>query len=325
MKKMVKWVLIAAVALMLVSCGGTDEKMKKEESDVIRIGVLQLLEHQALDESNRGFTDAVSAAKLAKPVEYLQQNAQGDQSNLKTIANSFVTQEVDLIAAISTPAAQAVANETQTIPIVGTAISDYVVAKLVESNEKPNTNVTGTSDYTSATQQLAFMREMLPEAQNIGIIYNSGEINSQLQADEMKEVVEKAGLNLVEVTVTNVNDIQQAARTLLGKVDVVYVPTDNVIASAMPTLIGITNSEKIPVVGAAGTMVQDGALASLSIDYYRLGYSAGEMAVRILNGEEPGDIAVTGQEDLGVLINSEQLKLLEIDLPASIKERAELQ
>lgn len=329
MKKVrMMWKVLAVVALagLLASCGDTKQTENKAPKDTIQVGVVQIMEHQALDDANRGFVDAVKAAKLGKPVEFIQQNAQGDQSNLKTIAQGFVTRKVDMIAAISTPAAQAAANETQTIPIVGTAISDYEVAKLVETNEKPNTNVTGTSDYTSGAQQIAFIQEMFPQAKRLGLIYNSGEVNSQLQADEIKEEAAKAGLDVVEVTVTSVNDIQQVAQSLAGAVDVVYVPTDNVIASAMATLIDVTNRAKIPVIGAAGTMVKDGAVASLSVDYYRLGYAAGEMAAKILKGEAtPQTTPVAGQKDLGILINAAQVKNLGIVLPESVQRRATMQ
>lgn len=328
MKKMKQWMTWGMALMMigaLTGCGSTKES-GTEKDQTIRIGVVQIMEHGALDAANKGFVDAVQAAKLPKKVEFIQQNAQGDQSNLKTIAQGFVHQKLDLIAAISTPAAQAVANETTQIPIVGTAISDYVTAKLAKTNEKPGANITGTTDYTSATQQVAFIQELLPQAKRVGVMYNSGEVNSQLQVEEFRMAAAAAGLQVREATVTSVNDIQQVATTLVGEVDVIYVPTDNLIASAMSNLVGVMNPAKIPVIVAAGTMVKDGGLASLSVDFYRSGYRAGEMAVAILKGEaKPETMPIEGQKDLDVVINARQVQELGITLPESIQKRAKME
>lgn len=321
MQKWMKWVAMGAMVAVAAGCGG---EKAKTGTDELHIGVVQIMEHKALDEANRGMTDAIKKGLAGRKIEFIQQNAQGDQSNLKTIAQGFVNRKVDLIAAISTPAAQAAANETQTIPIVGTAITDYVAAKLVKSNDQPGTNVTGTTDHTDADAQVKFIRELLPQAKRVGVMYNSGEVNSQLQAEDIRHAVEAAGLEYHEMTVTGVNDIQQVARSLATQVDVIYIPTDNVMASGMSTLIGVTNEAKIPVIGAAGTMVADGATASLTLDYYKLGYLAGEQAVRILKGEaKPENTPIGHLAEPGVLLNKAAVEELHIQVPEALAKRSE--
>ena len=230
--------VITASLIALSGCGEEKSAPADQSKTSTTVGLVQLVEHPALDEANRGIVDAVKARGLN--VEFDQQNAQADQSNLGNIAQRFVTQKYPLIFAIATPAAQVVANATDKTPIVATAVTDFEVAKLVKSNQKPDTNVTGSSDLNPVAAQVKLMLELVPDAKRIGTIYNSSEINSQFQAKILKEEVQKRGLTLVELTVSSVNDVQQTAQSMLDKVDVIYVPTDNIIASAMPVLTKIT-------------------------------------------------------------------------------------
>ena len=233
--------LAAGIALtlslgLLAGCGG-EKKAADNSKKVVNVGIVQLVEHDALDAANKGFIAGMAAKgfKENENVKYDRQNAQADQSNLQNIAQRFVSNKVDLICAIATPAAQTMANATKDIPIVATAVTDYEAAKLVASNSEPKGNVTGTSDMNPIKEQLELLLKLVPGAKTIGTIYCSSEVNSQLQAELLKKYAAEKGVQVEEATVSNVNDIQQAAQSLVGKVDAVYVPTDNVLASAMPS------------------------------------------------------------------------------------------
>lgn len=293
-----------------------------EAAKTFNVGVCQLVEHGALDAANRGFVDGLAKAGFKEGVNLKidQQNAQADQSNLANIAHRFISNRVDLICAIATPAAQTIANATDEIPIVGTAITDYVVAKLAKSNENPGANVTGTTDMNPVEEQLKMLVKFVPNMKTVGTIYSSSEVNSQLQVDVLKKAAAKLGLQVKEATVSTVNDIQQAARSLVGKVEGIYIPTDNVLASAVPTLLSITDEEKIPVVGGEGSFVEAGCLGSLGIDYYTLGVQTGMMAADILNGKaKPATMAIQGQKECAAVVNAKALKILGLKLPEEFK------
>ena len=217
----------------LAGCGS--EKKETAKKDKFNVGIVQIVEHAALDVASKGFVDGMAAKgyKEGENVTYDRQNAQADQSNLHTIAQHFINKKVDLICAVATPAAQVVANATQDIPIVATAVTDYEAAKLIKSNAKPETNVTGTSDMNLVEAQLDLILKLVPATKTVGVIYNSSEVNSQVQVDLLKGFAKDRKVEIKEATVNNVNDIQQAARSLIGNVEAIYVPTDNVLASAI--------------------------------------------------------------------------------------------
>ena len=327
MKKSLKGLAVGASLVMalglLAGCGG--EKKAAPEKKMVKVGIVQLVEHSALDAANKGFVDGMAANgyKEKENVTYDRQNAQADQSNLQNIAQRFVSGKMDLICAIATPAAQTMANATKDIPIVGTAITDYAEAKLVASNKEPKGNVTGTTDMNPIKEQVDLMLKIMPQTKNVGVVYSSSEVNSQLQVKILKEVLAAKNINVVEATVSNVNDIQQAAQSLVGKVDTVYAPTDNVIASAMPTLVAITDEAKIPVFCGEGGMVKAGGLATVGIDYYKLGLQTGAMAARILSGKEkPATMAIESQKEMQTIVNEEAAKKLGITIPADILQAA---
>lgn len=258
-------------------------------------------------------------------VQFDQQNAQGDQSNLKTIASRFKSEKPKLICAIATPAAQAVANEIKDIPIVGTAITDYTTAKLVKNDEQPGGNVTGVSDLASIDAQMDLGRQLVPNTKTVGLIYSSSEVNSEVQANMMKDYCKKNNLTVEERTVNSVNDIQQVAESLVGKVDFIYVPTDNTLASSIPTLMKITDANKIPVIVGADIMAKDGALAALSVDYYKLGVQTGHMAADILDGKiKPETAAIQHQKEYTIVINKKDADILGIKIPDKIAKKAQL-
>ena len=318
--------LMLNLALGVVGCGG-DKKEAPKKAEKVNVGIVQLVEHAALDAANKGFVEGLASKgyKEGQNIAYDRQNAQADQSNLQNIAHRFVNNKVNLICAIATPAAQTVANVTSDIPIVATAVTDYKAAKLVKDNAKPGTNVTGTTDMNPVEQQLDLLLKLVPNAKSVGTIYCSSEVNSQLQIDILKKAAAAKGVTVKEATVSNVNDIQQAARSLLGKVQAVYVPTDNVLASAMPTLISVTEEAKLPVICGEGGMVKAGGVATLGVDYYKLGFQAGEMAASILSGKSnPADMAIQAQKEFKAMVNVKEAEKIGLKVPEDVMKGAEI-
>ena len=279
MKKIVSLCLAVAMLLSVTAACAQSEPLK--------IGIIQLIQHPALDASYTGFVAALKDNGYVDgeniTIDY--QNGQGDQSNLATIADRFVSGNMDLVLAIATPAALAVAGKTTDIPILGTAITDYESARLVESNAAPATNVSGTSDLASIADQIALVQKFVPEAKTVGCVYNSGEVNSVVQAQQAKAAVEALGLTYVERTVTSTNEVQQAVQSIVSECDALYLPTDNAIASSMPIVYGVTLESKTPTICGESGMVDNGGLVTVGIDYEKLGYQTGLMAIKLLSGE----------------------------------------
>ena len=318
--------LMLTLALGVMGCGG-DKKEAPKKAEKVNVGIVQLVEHAALDAANKGFVEGLASKgyKEGQNIAYDRQNAQADQSNLQNIAHRFVNNKVNLICAIATPAAQTVANVTSDIPIVATAVTDYKTAKLVKDNAKPGTNVTGTTDMNPVEQQLDLLLKLVPNAKSVGTIYCSSEVNSQLQIEILKKAAAAKGVTVKEATVSNVNDIQQAARSLIGKVQAIYVPTDNVLASAMPTLISVTEEAKLPVICGEGGMVKAGGVATLGVDYYKLGFQAGEMAADILGGKsKPADMAIQAQKEFKAMVNVKEAEKIGLKVPEDVLKGAEL-
>ena len=309
------------VMAMVAGCGSNTTS-----GDQKKIGVIQLVEHPSLDAANKGFVDGLASKgfKDGENIKIDQQNAQADQSNLNSIAQRFVSDKKDLVLAIATPAAQTMANASHDIPIMGTAITDYVTAKLVQSNEHPGGNVTGTSDMTPVEKEVDLIIALVPNVKRIGAIYTSSEINSQLQVEKMKAYAATKGITVVEATVSNVNDIQQAATNLVNQdVQAIYTPTDNVLASAMSNLVAITDPAKIPVFGGEDNHVKGGAVMSLSVDYYKLGYQTGLMAAKVLTGEaKVEDMPIEMQKEFKLVVNKDKLQKLGITLPEDLMNKA---
>ena len=318
--------LMLTLALGVMGCGG-DKKEAPKKAEKVNVGIVQLVEHAALDAANKGFVEGLASKgyKEGQNIAYDRQNAQADQSNLQNIAHRFVNNKVNLICAIATPAAQTVANVTSDIPIVATAVTDYKTAKLVKDNAKPGTNVTGTTDMNPVEQQLDLLLKLVPNAKSVGTIYCSSEVNSQLQIEILKKAAAAKGVTVKEATVSNVNDIQQAARSLVGKVQAIYVPTDNVLASAMPTLVSVTEEAKLPVICGEGGMVKAGGVATLGVDYYKLGFQAGEMAADILSGKsKPADMAIQAQKEFKAMVNLKEAEKIGLKVPEDVLKGAEL-
>lgn len=334
MKKLLALMMAATLVLSMTACGGSKEEapaadtLAAEENvtdeaatgDVYKIGVLQYVQHAALDASNEGFFAALDDAGIAYEAD--QQNAAGEAASCDTIADTLVNNGNDLILAIATPAAQAVAGKTTEIPVILTAVTDPAESGLAETNDAPGANVTGTSDLTPVKEQMELLKEVLPETKTVGILYCSAEANSVLQADMAKAALEDLGIAYADLTVSNSNEIQTVVESAVGKVDALYCPTDNMIAAGMATVAMVANENGIPVICGEEGMVNEGGLATYGIDYYQLGYLAGQMAVEILtNGANPAEMPIgyLAAENCALTVNEETVAALEakgLDLSA---------
>lgn len=295
------------------STGGNDTK------ESLSIGILQLMDHESLNASRKGFVDVLEEAGYAEgenlTIDY--QNAQGDQANLQTMSERLSGNN-DLILAIATPAAQSLANTEKDIPILFTAVTDPVDAGLVESLDAPGANITGTTDAGPIAEQVELLLSVAPEAENIGIIYNSSEPNSVIQAEQAGSILEEKGKNVITKTVSSTNDVQQVMESLAQDVEGIYIPTDNTLASTMATVAQVAINYSLPVVAASTEQVLAGGLATYGINYYELGRQTGEMALEILeNGADPSSLSVESSQKLELVVNEEMAEALGID-PESI-------
>ena len=319
-----KFLAAAAACLMvagLAACGNEPSTPSNPDEKVFQIGIVQLAEHPALDEATRGFKEFLTE-KLGDKVQFNVQNAQGEQTNCTTIVNQFVSSKVDLIMANATNAVKAAREATSDIPVVGTSVTDYVSSGLVASNEAPGANVTGASDMNPVTVQVDLMKTLCPEVKTVGIVINSGEENSAIQAEEAKTAFEAAGFSVKIYTVADTNEIQTVVTAACNEVDAFYEPTDNLIASNVPTMSNITTAAGKPVICGEGGMCDSGFLATYAISYYELGRAAGEQAFNILvNGADPATTPIFffDVSNLSLVINEQVAADLGITIPEALQ------
>ena len=310
-KKIVSILTATALVASLTGCGSNGSSSKK-----YTIGICQLMEHEALDAATKGFKDTLTK-KLGKDnVEFDEQNAQGESTNCSTICNGFVTSNVDLIRANATGALQAATQATADIPILGTSVSDYATALNIKDwKGKTGTNVSGTSDLAPIDQQEAILKEIIPNAKKVGILYCSSEPNSAYQSKLMQEALKKDGIAYKEYTAADSNEIQSVTTTACDECDVLYVPTDNTMASSVNTIKNVAIPAGIPMIAGEKGICAAG-VATLSIDYYNLGCQTGEMAYDILkNKKKAGDMEVQFAKKLTKMYNAENAKALNITIP----------
>ena len=297
-KKFFSLLVACIMVLNLIACGSKSTTTAAPETTVAsnaaktyKIGALQLVQHAALDASYMGFVDYLSEHGVEYTVDY--QNASGEQSACETIAEKFANDNLDLCYAIATPAAQSVLAHVENAPIVASAVTDPAGSGLCKTNENPGGNLTAASDLTPVEAQFDLLVELIPEAKNVGILYCSAESNSKIQADMAIKAAEKRGLTPTEYTAVNSTDIQTVVESMVGKVDVIYIPTDNVMAAGMNTIATIANENKIPTIVGEEGMCDAGGYATYGINYYELGRLAGKIAYDILvNGKKPSEIPV---------------------------------
>ncbi|OCN05834.1 hypothetical protein A4S06_07275 [Erysipelotrichaceae bacterium MTC7] len=313
-----KKVLCLAMSLLcvftLVACSGEKESSKESKT----VGIVQIVDHASLNTIREAAVKEIE--KENKDVKIIYKNANGDMSTLNTICQQFKEDGVDAIIAIATPSAMAAANVSKDIPVIFSAVSDPIGANLVKSLEKPGGNITGTSDEVQVDQILDLAKEMIPTAKTVGLLYNSGEANSVSNMDKAKAYAKENGLTVVEGAFANTSDIQSAMQSLCDKADIVFTPNDNSVASAMDVVSAVANKTNTPLFVGADSMVADGGLATVGIDYTSLGKETGSMTIDVLNGTKPADIPVkVFKDNLSVYINTDVASKLGLDNLDAIK------
>ncbi len=308
---------LLVVGILLTSLISLHQLKADKKKDVFRIGISQFITHQSLDATREGFVDELAKQGYVEGenIEIDLQNAQGEQRNLKTISQQL-SESSDVVLAIATPSAQSLANTTQTTPVIFSAVTDPVSAKLIESREHPGGNVTGTSDQSSdaISTQINLIKKVLPKAKTIGILYTQSEPNSVVQKDEAKRLLEEKGFTVVEKTILDSNNVKAATESLMTEVDMVFVPTDNIISSTMETVKQVSIKHKVPVFGGSTEMIAVGGLYNYGTNYEELGRQTARMLVRVLRGEKPENIAVELPEKLELHTNQEMADALGIDI-----------
>lgn len=335
--------IVCSLTILLTACGGasstttqpaeqakpseTAPAAKSTEKKTVRIGITQIVEHPSLDAAREGFLAGLKDGGYVEG-DNLQvdvQIAQGDMNNNTTIAQKFAADKVDLILAVSTPSAQAAAQATSDIPIFFTAITDPLGAKLVDSLENPGKNVTGTSDThpEAISNTIKTIKEFFPDAKNVGVIYNSGEQNSVVNVENAKKAMAEAGLAAVEATASNSSEVKQAVESLVGRVDVIYVPKDNTAVSALESITLVANQNKIPMFVGEMDSVKRGGFAGFGFEYYDLGYTTAKMAMEVLEGKKKvGEIPVGFPEELNLVINKKAAEAQGVTLTEAMTSKA---
>ena len=322
MKRVLALIMIALMLLGLCACGTTN-KVNENGEKIYNVGIVQLTQHVALDQATQGFQDALTE-KLGDKVSFDVQLASGETTNCTTIVTKFVNSGVDLIMANATPAVIAAKEATATIPVIGTSVTDYVApeAAIVASNEAPGANVTGYSDMSDIAAHVELTQKLCPEAKTVAIIYCSAEPNSVIQGNQAKELYEAAGFTTMILTASDITTISTVVTSACDKADVIYIPTDNLFSENMESVKNIAEPAKIPVICGEGGMVQSGGTASVAIDYYTLGYRAGEMAYKIMvEGADPATtpIGFMTAEDMELVINEENVAAIGLTVPEDLK------
>jgi putative ABC transport system substrate-binding protein len=309
-------ILLALVATLALSLPA--------KADDVTVAVTAIVEHPALDAARKGVLDALTAAgyKEGENLKFVFESAQGNPATAAQIARQFAGDEPNVIVPISTPSAQAVVSSTRDIPVVFTAVSDPLGAQLVKNMDKPGGNVTGLSDMSPVAEHIALIKEILPDVKTIGYLYNSGEANSVSLLAVLKPEAEKAGLKVVESAATKSAEVQGAARALVGRADAIYIPTDNTIISALEGAVAVAEESKLPLFTADTDSVSRGSIAALGFNYYDVGKQTGEIVVRVLKGENPGDIAVKAAAGSDLVVNKAAAEKMGVTLPQSVLSRA---
>ncbi|HCZ9574618.1 TPA: ABC transporter substrate-binding protein [Vibrio cholerae] len=289
-----------------------------------KVAVSQIVEHPALDATLQGLLDGLKAKgyEEGKNLEFDYKTAQGNPAIAVQIARQFVGENPDVLVGIATPTAQALVSATKTIPIVFTAVTDPVGAKLVKQLEQPGKNVTGLSDLSPVEQHVELIKEILPNVKSIGVVYNPGEANAVSLMELLKLSAAKHGIKLVEATALKSADVQSATQAIAEKSDVIYALIDNTVASAIEGMIVAANQAKTPVFGAATSYVERGAIASLGFDYYQIGVQTADYVAAILEGKEPGSLDVQVAKGSDLVINKTAAEQLGITIPEAVLARA---
>ena len=318
--------IFIAFALLLVCVLGygvyssnKGEDTNKTQNKEVKVGVLQLLSHPALDQIYKGLEDGLAKEgyKVGENLKIDLQNAQGDQSNLASMGQKLVTDNNDILVGITTPATLSLSNATKDKPIIMAGITYPVEAGLIKSEDKPGNNITGVSDRTPIKQQLEVMKK-------VGILYTASEDNSVKQAQEAEKLAKELGLEVKVSSIANTNDIQQVTESLASETDAIFVPIDNTIASAMSTVVKVTDAKKIPVFPSADTMVADGGVLGIGVDQYQIGVETAKVVAKVLKGEDTKNMPIVLANEGVIYLNEAKAKQLGIEIPNEVKEKAKV-
>ncbi|MGU7998518.1 ABC transporter substrate-binding protein [Streptococcus suis] len=310
-KKLATVSLASITALTLAACSSSSDQASTE---TVKVGVLQYMEHESLTAAREGFVAELEANgyKEGEKLVLDYQNAQGDQANLQTISEQLIGGN-DLVLAIATPSAQSLATVSTETPIVFTAVTDPLSADLVESIEKPGGLLTGTSDQAPIDKQVELLGQAVPDAKTVGILYTTSERNSEVQVEQAKELLEKAGYKVVVKGITSTNEVQDATTSLMKDVDALFIPTDNTVASTMTMIGDLSVEHKVPVIGGSTDMVDEGGLLTYGTNYEALGRQTAKMAIKIIEGADVSETAVEYPETVSLHVNEEMAQKLGID------------
>lgn len=309
---------------LLLALAAASALVMPAKADEVTVAITAIVEHPALDAARDGVKAALAEAgyKEGENIKFLYESAQGNPGTAAQIARQFVGDEPTVIVPISTPSAQAVVAATRDIPVVFTAVSDPVGAQLVKDMEKPGGNVTGLSDMSPVADHIKLIKEISPNVKNLGFVYNTAEANSVSTLAAMKAEAEKAGVTIVESVATKSSEVQGATRALIGRVDAVYIPTDNTIVSALEAAVGVAEEAKIPLYSGDTDSVARGALASVSFNYFDVGKQTGAIVARVLKGEKPGDIPVRVATGSDLVINKKAAAKMGVTFSDDLVKRA---
>lgn len=288
------------------------------------VAITQIVEHPALDAVRKGVKDELASQgyTAGENLNWMFESAQGNNATAAQIAKKFAGKQPDVIVAIATSSAQSVASAARNLPIVFAAVTDPVAAKLVKNMQQPGANITGVTDMTPIDKHMALVKRVVPTAKTVGVIFNPGEANSASLVERVRKFAPEHGMKVVEAGATRSSEVLSAARSLVGKVDVIYVPTDNTVVSAFSAVVKVGQSAKLPVIAGDTDSVKKGAIAALGFNYYDLGRQTGKIVVRILTGTRPGDIAVQGLETMELFVNPAAARRMGITLDQSLIDDA---
>lgn len=312
--KLKTYLLLGLTSLLLVGCRNAESSPTKT-SGKVTVGILQYMEHDSLTAARKGFETALKEGgyEAGKNLTIDYQNAQGDQSNLQTMSEQLVKKS-DVVLAIATPSAQSLATVSTETPVLFTAVTDPLSANLVKSIKKPGGLITGTSDQAPIDKQVDLLKQALPQAKKVGILYTSSERNSEVQVKEAEKELKKAGYEIVKKGISSSNDVQDAATSLMKTSDALFVPTDNTVASTMTMLGQLSLDNKVPFIGGSTDMVDAGGLLTYGTNYTELGKQVGKQALKVLKGQKPATIPVEYPKKLELHVNQKQAEALGIDV-----------
>lgn len=324
---------IFTVSIIVVLVGGfmyglgvnnTNKNKEQENRKIIKVGVLQLLSHPALDAIYKGFEDELNKEgyKVGENIKIDLQNAQGDQSNLATMSKKLSSENNNIFVGITTPATLSLSNEIKNKPIIMGGITYPVEAGLIKDEQLPETNITGVSDRTPIKKQLEVMKKIIPNLKKVGVLYTASEDNSIKQAKEAEEYAKELGLEVKLSTIANTNDIQQVTESLANETQAIFIPIDNTLASAMDTVIKVTDKKKIPVFPSADTMVEAGGVLGIAVDQYNIGVETAKVLIKVLNGADPKNTPIVLANEGIIYLNEKKAKILGLNIPEEISSKA---